>query len=65
VCRTPGPVRAGLAREHDTLDAGSFIKSTYALRDRLLAVSYSSCAMLLGLGAPDPQSAHVELQRKC
>jgi hypothetical protein len=36
----------------------------YASHDRLLAVSYSSSAMLFASGAADPQPAHVELQRK-
>jgi hypothetical protein len=65
VRRTPGPVRAGLDRERDTLNTGSYVESLYASRDRLLAVSYSSCAMLFASGAADPQPAHVELQRKC
>jgi hypothetical protein len=65
VRRTPGPVRAGLDRERDTLNTGSFVESLYASRDRLLAVLYSNCAMLFASGAADPQPAHVELQRKC
>jgi hypothetical protein len=66
VCRTRGPVRAGIARgERDTLHAGPFIRAPYASRDRLLAVLYSSCAMLFASGAADPQPAHVKLQREC
>jgi hypothetical protein len=65
VCRTPGPVRAGIARERDTLDAGPFIRAPYASRDWLLAVLYSSCAMLFVSGSADLQPAHVKLQREC
>jgi hypothetical protein len=52
-------------RERYDLDAGSFIKSLSASRDRLLAVSYSGRATLFAPDAAGPQPTHVELQRKC